>query len=144
MPVEQKLEVVLAVSRGGLSVEEAAGRYPVSPGTVHRWKQNFLKTFSGTYIRMGYRSPEQIGVIERYHQNLKQEAIYPGEVQNILHLMKSVEHYTWYPGSRRPHWASGLRTPAEVYLNKSFHEIRRLSFDSGVTGYKISIQEMHA
>ena len=104
-------------------------------------RRNFENFFR--HIRVGYRSPEQIGVIERYNQNLKQEAIYPGEILNILHLIKTVEHYTWYYNWRRPHWALGLKTPAEVYLNKSFHEIRKLSFDSDVTGYKISMQEMN-
>ncbi len=105
-------------------------------------KKHFENFFR--HIKVKYRSPEQIGVIERFHQNLKQEAFYPAEVQNVLHLINTVEHYTWYPGSRRPPWASGLRTPAEVHLNKSFHEIRKLGFDSNVTGYKTSIQEMHA
>jgi len=56
IPVEQKLEIVLAVLKGKLSVEEAGRRYSVSPGTVHRWKQNFIQS-GKEGLRFGTKSP---------------------------------------------------------------------------------------
>ena len=44
IPVEQKLEIVLAVLKGKLTVEEAARRYSVSSGAIHRWKQSFIQS----------------------------------------------------------------------------------------------------
>ena len=43
VPLEQKLEVVLAVLKGTYSTEEAARRYGVSPQSIHRWKNQFLQ-----------------------------------------------------------------------------------------------------
>jgi len=58
IPVEQKLEIVLAILKGRLTVEEAARRYSVSPGTIHRWKQNFIRS-GKEGLKLGTKSPRE-------------------------------------------------------------------------------------
>lgn len=77
------------------------------------------------HIRIGYRMPQHIGLIERYHQNLKQEAIYPYEYENGFQVMQKIKEYVDYYNYERPHWALNLRTPAEVYTGCDYKDSLR-------------------
>ena len=74
------------------------------------------------HIRIGYRMPEHIGSIERYHGNLKQECIYLNWFLDPIEAERACSEYMVYYNYERPHWAHKLLTPAEVYLNLSYKE----------------------
>lgn len=56
-------------------------------------------------MRIAYRTPTQLGLLERFHRTLKQEEVYwrlydsPGEARTCL-----AEFHARY-NIRRPHWA---------------------------------------
>lgn len=74
------------------------------------------------HIRIGYRMPEHIGSIERYHGNCKQECVYLNWFKDPLEAETCLYNYKNYYNYERPHWANKLKTPAEKYLGKSYFE----------------------
>jgi len=68
------------------------------------------------HIRIGYRMPEHLGLLERFHGSLKAEAIWPNWFGDPLDARRTLLQYGEYYNYERPHWALGLRTPAEAYL----------------------------
>jgi len=73
-------------------------------------------------IRIGYRMPEQIGSIERFHGNIKQECVYQNWFTDPLEAESTLKNYGAYYNYERPHWGIKLDTPAEKYLNKEYQE----------------------
>lgn len=75
-----------------------------------------------SHVRTRYRTPQQLGLLERFHQTLKQEEIYwevyrsPAEARDRL----AIFHKRY--NEVRPHWAlvpdegGDPLTPAEVYV----------------------------
>jgi transposase len=47
VPVEQRLQLVLSVLSGQMTMAEAARRHGVSPATVSRWRDRFLEAGKG-------------------------------------------------------------------------------------------------
>jgi len=74
------------------------------------------------HVRIGYRMPEHIGSIERYHGNCKQECIYLNWFTNPIEAEVALKNYRIYYNYERPHWGVNLKTPAEVYLGKDYFE----------------------
>ena len=76
-----------------------------------------------THIRIAYRTPTQLGLLERFHQTLKTEEVYwklytsPGEAR------QSLEAFRRRYNEVRPHWAleppegGDPITPVDVYVN---------------------------
>lgn len=88
-----------------------------------------LLTAQGTdllqHLRIGYRMPEHLGLLERFHGTLKAEAVWPNWFEDPLHARQSLRSYGEYYNYDRPHWALQLRTPAEAYLDASWQEVQR-------------------
>lgn len=75
-----------------------------------------------THVRINYRTPTQLGLLERFHQTLKNEEVYwklytsPGEARQSLEVFR--RRYN----DIRPHWAlippagGDPVTPADVYM----------------------------
>ena len=98
------------------------------PSFVSRSFKKFVSSFSG-HLRSAYHQPEHIGKVERFHQNLKYEALYPSSPGNILEVRILCDFYRWYHNFWRPHWSQNLKTPAEIYLNKQWDEVRRIAIE---------------
>jgi putative transposase len=87
--------------------------------TARRFVRHVAEDFS--HVRIAYRTPTQLGLLERFHRTLKQEEVYwrlyesPADARRCLGAFR--ERYN----TRRPHWA--LRpeaggdplTPEDVY-----------------------------
>ena len=76
-----------------------------------------------THVRIAYRTPSQLGLLERFHHTLKSEEVYwklyasPGEARHSLEVFR--RRYN----ELRPHWAlvppqgGDPITPADVYVD---------------------------
>ena len=76
-----------------------------------------------THVRIQYRTPTQLGLLERFHQTLKTEEVYwklyasPGEARESLEIFRHRYNEV------RPHWAlvppegGDPVTPADVYVH---------------------------
>ena len=74
-------------------------------------------------MRIGYRTPTQLGLLERFHQTLKTEEVYwklyasPGEARESLEVFRRRYNEV------RPHWAlvppegGDPVTPGDVYVH---------------------------
>ncbi|MGQ0569983.1 MAG: transposase [Armatimonadota bacterium] len=85
----------------------------------------FRRHIDGQYaqVRIAYRTPTQLGLLERFHQTLKTEEVYwklyasPGEARG------SLETFRRRYNEVRPHWAlippggGDPLTPADVYVH---------------------------
>ncbi|MGH8652477.1 MAG: integrase core domain-containing protein, partial [Gammaproteobacteria bacterium] len=81
------------------------------------------------HVRIHYRTPTQLGLLERFHQTLKNEEVYwklyqsPGEARGSLELFRRRYNEV------RPHWAlvpqggGDPLTPADVYVHGAAVEI---------------------
>ena len=73
------------------------------------------------HVRIQYRTPTQLGLLERFHKTLKAEEVYWRLYDNPGHCRQCLEAYHEVYNTIRPHWA--LRpegggdpvTPADVY-----------------------------
>ena len=86
---------------------------------AHAFRNHIADTYS--HVRIQYRTPTQLGLLERFHQTLKSEEVYyrlyknPGECRDCLDAYRKTYN------TIRPHWA--LRpesggdpvTPDDVY-----------------------------
>ena len=85
--------------------------------------KKFREFIEGDYshVRIKYRTPTQLGLLERFHETLKDEEVYwnlyESPSQARLSLRSFQERYNW----ERPHWALAPEkggdpvAPADVY-----------------------------
>jgi transposase InsO family protein len=87
--------------------------------------RSFRQHIDGEYmhVRIQYRTPTQLGLLERFHQTLKTEEVYwrlyasPGEAR------QSLEEFRRRYNDVRPHWAlippdgGDALTPTDVYVH---------------------------
>lgn len=78
------------------------------------------------HVRIGYRMPEHLGLLERFHGSLKAEAVWPNWFSDPVEARRVLLNYGEYYNYERPHWAHGLKTPAEAYLDRGFHDVQAL------------------
>jgi transposase InsO family protein len=100
-------------------------------------KEPFLVTDNGTsflarrfvnfvrdeyeHVRIQYRTPTQLGLLERFHQTLKREEVYWRMYDNPGHARDCLAEFRERYNRQRPHWAlvpvdgGDPVTPAEVY-----------------------------
>jgi putative transposase len=78
------------------------------------------------HIRIGYRMPEHLGLLERFHGTLKAEAVWPNWFLDPLDARRTLTAYGEFYNYDRPHWALGLKTPAEIYANATWHDVQSL------------------
>ena len=82
--------------------------------------QSFLR-HRFQHVRIRYRTPQQLGLLERFHGTLKKEEVYFRIYDSPNHARRCLEEFRLRYNQVRPHWA--LRpaenadpwTPAEVY-----------------------------
>ena len=90
-----------------------------------------------SHVRIQYRTPTQLGLLERFHKTLKQEEVYwrlydnPGHARECLEVVGSVT----ISGGRIGHWC---RRPAAIpsCQSKCIRAGWRFAFRSGKAGRK--------
>jgi transposase InsO family protein len=73
------------------------------------------------HVRIQYRTPTQLGLLERFHRTLKDEEVYWRLYENPAHARACLREFQDRYNTRRPHWAlipangGDPLTPAMVY-----------------------------
>jgi len=84
----------------------------------------FIRHLAGAYahVRIRYRTPTQLGLLERFHRTLKDEEVYWQLYDDPAHARASIGAFRERYNERRPHWAlvpeegGDPLTPQEVYV----------------------------
>ena len=135
------LAVRLGSSHGARDVVDALKQARVEAERLHGPLKTkpFLVTYNGpcfvarafaryahnlfAHVRIQYRTPTQLGLLERFHGTLKREEVYWRLYDSPGHARECLAEFRERYNQRRPHWA--LRpvpggdpyTPAEVYAH---------------------------
>ncbi len=127
-PSYAAVEVNKAIKQAMNKAESIHGKLSKPPFLVTDNGSSFLaKRFQEfiadgfQHVRIQYRTPTQLGLLERFHQTLKTEEVYWRLYDNPGHCRQSLDAYQEVYNTIRPHWA--LRpesggdpvTPADVY-----------------------------
>ena len=86
--------------------------------------RHFQAHIAGQYahVRIQYRTPTQLGLLERFHQTLKTEEVYWKLYSSPAEARASLEQFRRRYNGIRPHWAlepaggGDVVTPQEVYV----------------------------
>jgi hypothetical protein len=87
------------------------------------------------HVRIGYRTPTQLGLLERFHQTLKAEEVYWKLYENPGEARTSLPEFRKRYNEVRPHWAlvpeggGDVLTPADVTCTA-----KRFNYRSGRRG----------
>ena len=119
-----------AIEQAILKAESIHGKLTRKPFLVTDNGSSFLaKQFQNfivddfQHVRIRYRTPTQLGLLERFHRTLKAEEVYYQLYKNPGHCRDSLEEFQERYNTIRPHWAlhpeSGGDpvTPEDVYAN---------------------------
>jgi putative transposase len=74
------------------------------------------------HVRIQYRTPTQLGLLERFHQTLKEEEVYWRLYDNPYHAEQCLKEFHHRYNTIRPHWAlipengGDPMTPYDVYV----------------------------
>jgi len=74
------------------------------------------------HVRIAYRTPTQLGLLERFHRTLKQEEVYWQLYDNPAHARDCLAVFHKRYNTQRPHWAlipaegGDPLTPEDVYV----------------------------
>jgi len=86
--------------------------------TSHRFQEFLQVTKRLRHVRVSYRTPELIGLLERLHRTLKEEHIWPTVYETDAQAQAELAAYVQFYNGDRLHQALGYRTPSEVYLSR--------------------------
>ena len=92
------------------------------PSFLSRRFANHLKGLF-THVRIQYRTPTQLGLLERFHRTLKEEEVYWRLYDDPAHARQCLAEFRERYNHRRPHWAlipeegGDPVTPADVYVH---------------------------
>jgi transposase InsO family protein len=123
-------EAIAALRQAQAEAERLCGPLTRPPFLVTDNGPSFIARRFGDYVkelyahvRIQYRTPTQLGLLERFHQTLKDEEIYWRLYDNPRHARECLEEFRQRYNCRRPHWAlvpeegGDPVTPYEVYVN---------------------------
>jgi len=118
----------LALARG--EAERLCGPLQKRPFVVTDNGPSFIARRFGAYlkdlfshVRIRYRTPTQLGLLERFHKTLKDEEIYWQMYDNPEHCRQCLAEFQDRYNRLRPHWAlvpeggGDPVTPQEVYVD---------------------------
>lgn len=121
-------EVTLALAQARREAERLHGPLTKPPFIVTDNGSSFIsRRFAQfvngcfTHVRIAYRTPTQLGLLERFHQTLKKEEVYWQLYESPAHARDCLEVFRERYNARRPHWAlrpgdgSDPLTPEDVY-----------------------------
>lgn len=83
------------------------------------------------HVRIQYRTPQQLGLLERFHATLKSEEVYWRLYEHPQHCRACLAEFRARYNTRRPHWAlvpeagGDPLVPAEVYAEGRAIQIPR-------------------
>lgn len=84
-----------------------------------------------SHVRIQYRTPQQLGLLERFHQTLKTEEVYWRLYEDAQHARTCLAEFRERYNTLRPHWAlvpeegGDPWVPAEVYAGGRTIQIPR-------------------
>ena len=82
-------------------------------------------------VRIRYRTPTQLGLLERFHRTLKEEEVYWRLYDDPAHAREGLAEFRTRYNESRPHWAlvpeagGDPATPQEVYTGKVTPQLPR-------------------
>jgi putative transposase len=87
--------------------------------------RKFSEFIAGLYahVRIQYRTPTQLGLLERFHETLKEEEVYWNLYESLAQCRESLARFHRRYNTERPHWAlvpedgGDPLTPEEVYAH---------------------------
>lgn len=100
------------------------------PSFIARRFTAFIKD-QFSHVRIQYRTPQQLGLLERFHQTLKTEEVYWRLYDHPQHARACLAEFRGRYNERRPHWAlvpqegGDVLVPAEVYAGGRTIQIPR-------------------
>lgn len=98
---------------------------------ISRAFTNHLTNIGMQHIRIRYRTPQQLGLLERFHAVLKQEEVYWNLYNTPIDCREKLEIFKRRYNTLRPHWAlrpttgGDVVTPEAVYSGQVFTAIPR-------------------
>jgi putative transposase len=101
-----------------------------------------------SHVRIRYRTPQQLGLLERFHQTLKSEEVYWRLYDHPQHCRQCLAEFRARYNERRPHWAlipaegGDPLVPAEVYVQKRTIQLPR--WQSWARAAQAKLEEMLA
>ena len=84
-----------------------------------------------SHVRIQYRTPQQLGLLERFHQTLKTEEVYWRLYDHPQHCRECLAEFRARYNERRPHWdlvpeeGGDVLVPIEVYRDARKIQIPR-------------------
>ena len=124
-------DAVHALSQARREAERLCGPLAENPTLVTDNGPSFIARRFGAHVRdryehvrIRYRTPTQLGLLERFHRTLKEEEVYWRIYDNPQHARECLGEFRTRYNRHRPHWA--LRppeggdpgTPLEVYTGR--------------------------
>ena len=123
------VEVIAALREAREEAERLCGPLEQPPFLVTDNGSSFIARRFGQYVdgrfahvRIRYRTPTQLGLLERFHQTLKDEEVYWRLYDNPRHARVCLAEFRERYNQRRPHWAltpvegGDPVTPHDVYV----------------------------
>ncbi len=74
------------------------------PSFVAKWFGKFVQEQYG-HVRIAYRTPTQLGLLERFHRTLKEEEVYWRIYDSPAHARDCLGEFRQRYNQLRPHWA---------------------------------------
>ena len=131
-------DVATALDRARAEAERWHGPLLKTPFLVTDNGPSFIaRRFQGhikgkfAHVRIQYRTPTQLGLLERFHQTLKNEEVYWRLYQSPAEAGESLEIFRRRYNDVRPHWAlvpqggGDVLTPMDVYVHGQAVELPR-------------------
>ncbi len=84
-----------------------------------------------SHVRIQYRTPQQLGLLERFHQTLKSEEVYWRLYEHPQHCRQCLAEFRTRYNEQRPHWAlvpeagGDPLVPVEVYAQNRTIQLPR-------------------
>jgi transposase InsO family protein len=122
-------EVIAALKQARQEAERLCGPLERPPFLVTDNGSSFIaRRFGGyvkdlfSHVRIAYRTPDQLGLLERFHRTFKEEEIYWRLYDNPGHARACIAEFRERYNHLRPHWAlvpqegGDPLAPYEVYV----------------------------
>jgi len=128
-PSYSAAEVIVALDSARQEAERLCGPLAKPPFLVTDNGPSFIARRFGrfvedryTHVRIAYRTPTHLGLLERFHRTLKEEEIYWRLYDSPHHCRECLGEFRNRYNAMRPHWAlipeegGDPVTPEEVYV----------------------------
>ena len=137
-PSYSAIDVIAALKLAREEAEQTHGPLKKSPFLVTDNGSSFIARRFGAYVkdrfshvRIQYRTPQQLGLLERFHRTLKEEEVYWRLYESPQHARECLADFRERYNTRRPHWAltpvegGDVLVPREVYAEGRSIQIPR-------------------